>query len=203
VRTLILARHAHSASNHADVVSCRPPGRGLTVAGRREAEELGTLLAEEPVALGVASELRRTQETLDRALAGRDVPRLVLPELNEIHFGRFEGGPLAAYREWAWANTPSAECPGGGESRSSAAARFAAGLDVLLARGEEVVLAIGHALPVRYVLDAADGRFPAQRVQRVEHAVPYRLERDAVETAAATLRAWAAAPRFADAPSGA
>lgn len=201
MRTLILARHAHADSNDGDVVSCLPPGEGLTDAGRREARALGEAVARDGVELGVATELRRTQETLELALAGRGVPTLVLPELNEIHFGSFEGGALDAYREWAWAHEPDVECPGGGESRATAAARFAAGLHALLDRPEDTALVVGHSLPIRYVLDAADGSFPTQRVVHVPHAVPYRLHRDSVEAAAETLRVWAERPRFADAPS--
>lgn len=197
-----LTRHAHAASNAADVVSCLPPGEGLSELGREQALALHHALAAEPVALGVSTELLRTQQTLEIALGGRDVPTLVLPDLNEIHFGGFEGGPLTAYRAWAWASEPDAECPGGGESRASAAVRFAHGLETLLARPEPSMLVVMHALPLRYVLDASDGSFPAARIERVEHAVPYRLARDRVELAAKTLRAWAEAPTFTDTPFG-
>jgi broad specificity phosphatase PhoE len=156
-------------------------------------------LAHEPIDLGVGTRLARTQETLDLALGSRDVPRLVLPGLDEIDFGAFEGGPLAEYRAWAWTNEPDAPCPGGGESRVDAAARFAGALDTLLALTEPVVVAVSHSLPIRYVLDAADGSFPAARIAHVPHAVPHELGADAVERAAETLRAWTAAPRFADA----
>jgi broad specificity phosphatase PhoE len=197
VKTLILARHGHAGANAADTISSRPPGEGLSSLGVEEALALRETLAGEQIGLGVATELLRTQETLELALGRLDVPRLVLPQLNEIGFGRFEGGPLAAYREWAWTAEPDVECPGGGESRSTAAARYAAALETLLARPEETVLAVGHALPIRYVLDAADGRFPAARVEQVPHAEPYRLGSEAVETAADTLRVWSEAPSFA------
>jgi broad specificity phosphatase PhoE len=196
MRTLILARHGHALSNALDVVSCTPPGDGLSSRGIDEALALREALAGEAIALGVATELRRTQETLDLALADRAVPRLVLPGLNEIDFGRFEGGPLTTYREWAWSTEPDVECPGGGESRASAAARVANALATLLARAEETILAIGHSLPIRYVLDAADGRFPAPRIEHVEHAAPYRLGRESVDTAKETLRVWSESPRF-------
>lgn len=197
MRTLILARHGHAGANAADTVSCRPPGEGLSPRGVEEALALREALAGEEIGLGVATELLRTQETLELALGELDVPRLALPQLNEIGFGRFEGGPLAAYREWAWAAEPDVECPGGGESRSAAAARYASALQLLLARPEETVLAVGHALPIRYVLDASDGRLPAARIEAVGHAVPYRLGSEAVETAAETLRVWSEAPSFA------
>lgn len=165
-----------------------------------EALRLRESLADEPVELGVATRLRRTQETLELALGGRDVERLVAPELDEIGFGSFEGGPLGEYRKWAWTTGPDVVGPGGAESRAVAAERFAGALAALLERSEETILAVTHALPVRYVLDAADGMFPAARIARVPHAMPFSLGAEAVERAAETLRAWAATPRFAETP---
>ena len=150
--------------------------------------------------LGVSTRMLRTQETLRIAVEGRNVPTLVVPELDEIRFGVFEGGPLAAYRAWAWESGPDLCCPGGGESRAGVAVRFADGLSALLLRPEPTILAIGHALPLRYVIDAADGSFPAARVEPIAHATLHWLDRAQVETAIETLRAWAAAPRFADLP---
>jgi len=202
VNTLILARHAHAASNAGDTVNAVPPGGGLSVAGIEEACALGGLLASETIDLGVSSRLLRTQQTLAAALGDPVIPVVIEPLLDEIGFGSFEGGPLGLYRMWAWEHDPDAACPGMGESRASAAARFADGLSALLGRPEKTILAVSHALPLRYVLDASDGRFPAARVEHVPHAVPYRLERESVELAAETLRAWARAPRFADTPFG-
>ena len=124
----------------------------------------------------------------------------MLPALDEIGFGSFEGGLLADYRAWAWTNEADVVGPGGAESRALAAERFAGALDTLLGRPEETVLAVSHALPVRYVLDAADGHFPAAQIARVPHATPFVLDAQAVERAAETLRVWATAPRFGDAP---
>ena len=167
-----------------------------------EALALGEALASEPIELGVATRLARTQETLAVVLGDRDVPRIVMSGLDEIGFGSFDGGTLADYRTWAWTNEPDALCPGGGESRVHVAERIARALDELLARPEEVVVAVSHALPVRYILDASDGNFPAARIGAVPHATPFRLDAQAVELAAETLRAWATAPRFVDADVG-
>lgn len=200
MNTLILARHAHSVSNVEDTVNGVPPGRGLSADGSEQARALGRSLVTEPIGLGVSSRLRRTQDTLALALDGRGIPVFVEPLLDEVGFGSFEGGPLDAYRAWAWANGPSAPCPGGGETRADIAARLAAGLVALLQRPEATVLAVSHGLPVRYVLDAATGRVPVARPDHVPHATPYRLGHGEVERAAETLRHWAAAPRFADPP---
>jgi broad specificity phosphatase PhoE len=202
LRTLLLVRHAHARTNAADAISSTPPGTGLTPQGVREATALRSELAARRIDLGVATRLVRTQETLEVALDGRDVPRVVLPELDEIRFGSFEGGPLEPYRAWAWSHPPDAAGPGGGESRAEAAARYADGLEALLERPEDAVLAVSHSLAVRYVLDASDGGFPASRVTPVGHATAHELPADAVARAAKTLRAWAAAPAFADAPRG-
>ena len=202
MNTLILARHAHAASNTDDVVNAVPPGRGLSAAGIEEAHALGRALAPESIELGVSSRLLRAQETLALVLAGRGTPRVVEPLLDEIGFGSFEGSLLADYRAWAWSHEADVDCPGGGESRAAAAARLAGALEALLRRPERTVLAVSHGLPVRYVLDAADGRGPSQRLEPVPHATPYRLERASVESAVFALRSWAAAPVFANAPFG-
>jgi probable phosphoglycerate mutase len=202
VRTLILARHAYARSNAGATVNGAPPGASLAEVGIEEARTLGRLLADDTIDLGVSSRLLRTQQTLAVALEGRELPMMVEPLLDEIGFGSFEGGPLADYRAWAWSHPPDAACPGGGESRASAASRFADGLVELLGRPEETVLAVSHAVPLRYILDASDGSFPAARVEHVPHATPYRLERESVRLAAETLRAWAREPRFADTPFG-
>lgn len=193
---VVLVRHALAGSNRDGLCSYAAPGDGLTPEGREQAARLRDVLAAEPFDLGVATELRRTQETLELALDGRVVPTLIVPELNEIHFGSFDGGLLERYREWAGTEHPATSAPGGGESRASAAARFARGLRLVLARPERVALLVGHALVVRYVLDAAAGLVPAARMTPVEHAVPYRLGAREVEAAARLLEEWSAAPRF-------
>ena len=128
------------------------------------------------------------------------MPRLVLPELDEIDFGSFEGGSLPEYRAWAASHLPDEPAPGGGESRADAAARFARGLEVVLGRPERVALVVGHALFVRYVLDAAGGLVPAPLMTPVDHASPYRLGVHDVEAAVKLLTKWSRAPQFRDPP---
>jgi len=202
VNVLLLARHAQAASNVRDLVNAVPPGEGLSPEGAAEVLALAGSLSGERIDLGLSSRLRRTQETLAGALSGREVPCLVEPLLDEIGFGAFEGGPVGAYRAWAWSHGPADPCPGGGETRVAAALRVAEALDVVLRRPEATILAVSHALVVRYVLDAASGSPPGRHVAHVPHAVPFRLERAGVEQAGRMLRSWAAAPGFADTPSG-
>ena len=195
-----MARHGEAGSNVRGIVNGIPPGDGLTATGRDEARVLAAGLAATGVELGVATEFLRTQETLAVALDGRDVPQIVLPLLNEIRFGAFDGGPLPDYRRWAWSEEPDVLPPGDGESRAGVAARVADALDVLVTRPEETIFAVSHALPVRYMLDAADGRFPAARIEHVEHCAIHRLTADDARRAAETLRVWAEDAEFRDFP---
>jgi len=198
VELLLLARHAFAGSNRDRVASCAVPGEGLTPEGVEQGRRLASLLVAEEISLGVATELARTQETLSLALGVRDVPRLVVAELNEIDFGAFADGPLDEYRAWAGSHSPTESAPGGGESRAAAASRFSRGLRLLLERPENVALHVGHALALRYVIDAARGVVPTPLIAPVEHAVLFALSAAEAESAAALLDEWSRVPRFRD-----
>jgi len=195
---LILARHAESVLSARGVISGDPAAcGGLTPAGRGQAAALGERLRGERIDLAATSSFRRAQETADRALDGRAVPRLVVPELDDIRVGSFEGSPLQAYRDWAWTHGPLEPGPGGGESRAEAAGRFARGFRVLLERDEASILHVGHSLPLRYLLNAAAGDDPRARSELVDHAAAEILDAQVVETAVARLERWCASPAFA------
>jgi broad specificity phosphatase PhoE len=195
---LIVARHAESETGALGLASGEAAGcGGLTVRGREQALALGRALAGEPLELAAVTAFRRAQETAELALAGREVPLLVVPELGDIRVGSYERRPVARYLEWAWATGPEEQAPGGGESRVAAAARFARGYRVLLARPEALILLVAHGLPLRYLLDAAEGRDPGLRAAQVPHAEPVSLAAGAVAAAVERLERWCAAPVFA------
>lgn len=196
MEVMLLARHGFAGSNRDRVASCAIPGEGLTPDGIAQGRSLAALLDDDEISLGVATELARTQETLELALGAREVPRLVVGDLNEIDFGSYADGPLDEYRAWAASQSPAERAPGGGESRAVAAARFARGLRRLLDRPEPVVLHVGHALALRYTVDAAQGLVPAPLMAPVEHATPFRLSASLVASAAALLEGWSRSPRF-------
>ena len=195
---LLLVRHGFAGSNRDDVASSTIPGEGLTPEGVEQARALARELAAKDIDVAMTSRLARTQETLSLALDGREIPVVIAEELDEIHFGSFDGGPLDTYRAWAASHPPDEPPPGGGESRSQAASRFARGLRLVLSRPEAIVLVVGHALAIRYLIDAAEGRVPAARMAPIEHAFPYRLDRDDAERAALFLEEWSVTPRFRD-----
>jgi broad specificity phosphatase PhoE len=185
----ILVRHAESETNAAGTIGGDPP---LTEAGRGQARALAARLP--AIDLAATSGLRRAVETAE--LAAPDAPRLVVAELGEIRFGRYEGGTIDAYREWAWAAGPEEACPGDGESRLAAVGRYVRGWRTLLARPEPTVLVVAHGLVVRYVLDALAGKGPVQRADGVPSAEPFRVEAAELERAVDRLDAWTEAPRW-------
>ncbi len=189
---LLLSRHAESESGALGAINgdLRFPSR-LTEAGRGQARALGRSLAGEELDLCVTSEFPRTVETADLALEGRGVPRLVLPDLNEIGFGAFEGGPLADYRIWALAHGSGQEGPGGAESRLGAARRFAQGFRTVTARDQRVVLVVTHALAIRYLLSG-----PAALVQSVPLAEAHLLSHGEAVALLERLEAWTEAPTW-------
>jgi broad specificity phosphatase PhoE len=196
VRTLIVARHGESEYSLKQLVNGVPGvSCPLTPAGREQARALGEALAAEEIDLCAVTEFERVRETAEVALADRDVPFVVVPELNDPRYGRFEGGSLDTYRQWVWERGPL-EAPEGGEHRAEIAARYAAGFRVLLARPEGTILLVAHSLPIRYVLDAGLGLSPRARVALVEYARPARLDRKQVEQAVEVLEEWAGAPSF-------
>lgn len=193
----LLVRHGESvfsarglATSQVDV-SCP-----LTERGVAQGLALAKEIAGEDIDLCVTSELERTHQTADIALADRPVPRIVLPELNEPLYGSYEGGPLDAYLEWAFANDSAAEPPGGGERRQALVARYAAGFRSIVERPERTALVVTHSLPIAYVLMALAGQDPAPRVPLVEYAEIHIVSAPELDRAVARLEAWCAAPTW-------
>jgi broad specificity phosphatase PhoE len=197
MESVILARHGESVFSARQLVNGDVAVAGpLTERGGEEARELGRAIASDRIDVCVTSEFERTRQTADLALEGRDVPRAVVPELNDPRYGRFEGGGLEGYRTWASAATSREEVPGGGESRWNILDRYVRGFRQVLARSEQHILVVIHSLPIAYVLRAKDGDPPARRVPLVLHAHPYRLTRDELDSAVTLLEDWCAAPTW-------
>jgi broad specificity phosphatase PhoE len=155
---IILARHGETDGNVQRIVNGDPSvGVQLTPAGRDQARELGRRLAATAIDLCVVTEFGRTVETADLALAGRAIPRIVEPRLNDPRLGALEGASLDEVRRWFTANGATV-APQGGESRVEAIRRYRDGFSALLERPEATILVVAHALPVTVALLAAEGR---------------------------------------------
>jgi broad specificity phosphatase PhoE len=101
LRLFVFARHAESAANAANVLNTNPSQPvALTARGRTQARALGAQLANLHVDLAVGTRLLRTQQTIDLALDGRQVPTLIEPGFDEIRAGDLEGARIDAYLSW-------------------------------------------------------------------------------------------------------
>jgi broad specificity phosphatase PhoE len=196
VRLALLTRHAESEFSVRGLTNGDPEIEvALTENGREQARRLGESLAATEIDLCIVSEFQRVQETADVALAGRNVPRLVLPELNDIRFGEFEGRLLADYRGWARAHGPEDEVPGG-ESRAESVRRYVSAFRETAARPEPTILVVAHSLPIRYVLNAAAGGLPKPAMQQVPYAEAFPLNESELTQAVERLEQWLLAPAW-------
>jgi broad specificity phosphatase PhoE len=193
VERVILVRHGEADHN--------PPGRvngdparpvHLTERGRSDAAALGRDLADEEIDLCVVTEFARTHETADAALAGRSIPRLVVPELNDPRFGDLEWHPVEEIRSHIAEHGPTARLPGGGEARVETIRRYCDGFELVEARPERTVLVVAHGLPVTVVWMAARGERVPMSLQGVAdgYAQALRLDGGQLRIGIERMRDW-------------
>jgi broad specificity phosphatase PhoE len=146
------------------------PG-GLTARGEEQARRLGDALRERRIDLCVTTAFERAIHTADIALAGRDIPRLVMTELDDPPNGVFELRPGEELRAWRSENGPDVVIPGTETTEREGVERMRTGFFVLAARPEGTILAVLHGWFVTWVLTSA-GVDPADAL---EQAIPYEL----------------------------
>lgn len=194
----LFVRHGESEFSARALVNGEPSvACPLTSLGRQQAQQLGERLAGEPIGLCVVTEFERTTETADLVLAEREIPRLVIPELNDPFYGAFEGGPLANYRKWAATHGPEDEPPGGGETRLAIASRYVRGFRIVFVRPETSVLVVCHSLPIAFAVAAADGRSPRAKMPLITPAEPHVLYADQLAHGIERLEDWIRDPVYA------
>jgi broad specificity phosphatase PhoE len=154
-RLFVFARHAESEANIANALSSDPARPvALTEYGRQQARELGAQLTNLGVDLAVATRFLRTQQTIEIALRGRQVPILIEPGFDEVDAGEFDGAPIDTY--WSWKDGhASHETFPAGESEDDALRRYADALQRLLERTEPVTLVVTHEHALRSIATAA------------------------------------------------
>ena len=91
--TLTLIRHAESEANAADIASTTVPGPGLTPLGQEQADKLANKVAGDHDGV-FASQMLRTQQTAAPTARAMGKQVTILPGLNEIPAGWFEGIPM-------------------------------------------------------------------------------------------------------------
>jgi broad specificity phosphatase PhoE len=190
VRLYVVARHAHSTLNVERRINGDPSVEvPLTETGHEEARQLGIQVANLVLDLCVHTQFGRTRETAAIALAGRHVPMVVEPLLDDIDVGELEGQSIDDYRAWKRAHSRSDPFPGG-ESLDDAALRYARGFRAVLGLPAERVLVVCHEIPLRYALNAAGGSDELDGpVHELRNATPYLFDEAALERAADQIEA--------------
>lgn len=189
LETLALVRHGRTTYNAERRLSGDPavPVR-LDPVGRRQVEALRGRIGGRPIDLGVHTRFVRTVETLDMLLAGREVPRLECPLLDDVRLGRFEGATVEEYRDWRDGRGDDAR-PEGGESRVDALRRYAEGFTLLAAADAREVLVVTHDIPIRFLANALAGDDPLTgRVRAVANASLLLVGRADLEAAVGAMR---------------
>ena len=184
MRLFVISRHGESTLNYEHRVNGDPsvPVK-LTEQGQKEATLLGKQLAHTPIELCVHTRFSRTVETAEIALAGRDVPFMEEPLLDDIKIGELEGKTLDDYRDWKREHTRADAFPGG-ESLDDAARRYAEAYRRVLARPESSILVVTHEIPLRYAINAADGSDDLDGpTHQLANATPYLFDEAALERA--------------------
>jgi broad specificity phosphatase PhoE len=189
VRLAILVRHGQSELNVSRHVNGDPAVPvALTEQGRAESEALGTQLAGVALDLCVHTRFRRSRQTAEIALAGRDVPFEVEPLLDDIRLGDLEGRTIDEYRAWKREHVRADPFPGG-ESLDDAARRYVTAYERLLARAEETILVVCHEIPVRYAVNAAAGSNELDGpAHEIRNAVPHLFDEDGLRRAVERIR---------------
>ena len=190
MRLFVIARHAESVLNLERRINGDPSvAVPLTEDGLAESRQLGIQVANVPLELCVHTRFGRTLDTARAALAGREMPFVVEPLLDDIDVGELEGRSIEDYRAWKRRHTRSDPFPGG-ESLDDAARRYADGFRRLLARDEQRILVVCHEIPLRYALNAAGGSDDLDGpVHALRNATPYLFDEPALARAADQIEA--------------
>jgi len=193
VRRLILARHGESQYNVKGLINADPTtcDSTLTETGRDQARMLGLRLADEPIDLCVTSQIQRAVETAEIALGNRGITRLEVALLNDPPAGVFEGRPVEEFARWMSENGPNVPVPGTATSLRDSTRRFLEAARFLLARPEDVVLAVAHGPAIRWLLQAASGDSTTLDYLNplIEYAEPIEIQIDALRSSLAHLEA--------------
>ncbi|MGW0651785.1 histidine phosphatase family protein [Streptomyces umbrinus] len=131
------------------------------------------------VTSSVTSRFSRTRESAGIVLAGQLAPGAsrVDRRLDEVDYGRFEGGDWMAYGAWLTAAGPDAVPPGGHETWRECVLRMLAGLqDCLLLPGPRLVVAHGLLSSVVRALVAHDSLAASTALPEAPYLEPVVLD---------------------------
>ncbi|WP_235677075.1 histidine phosphatase family protein [Mycolicibacterium porcinum] len=144
-------RHGQSAGNTSGNIDTSTPGPSLTPLGREQAEAVVDKLGDNNYDAIYASQMIRTQQTAEPMSAYLGLPIQVLPGLQEIEAGDYEGTPesgalggyLKAPIAWAFAGQLGERIPGSIDGNEFAA-RVDGALKTMYDNGDRNVIVFSH-----------------------------------------------------------
>jgi broad specificity phosphatase PhoE len=174
--TLTLVRHAESEANAANIASSTVPGPPLTAAGQEQAAALASRLSGNRYDGVYASQMARSQQSaapLAKAL-GEQVT--ILPGLNEIAAGWFEGIPVSETSDTlllgpeAWLKGDRRFGIPGSENGNQFNGAFTAAVQKIYESGNDkpVAFSSGLAMMIWTLLNARNGKTSLLR----DHPLP-------------------------------
>lgn len=144
-------RHGQSAGNTSGNIDTSTPGPSLTPLGREQAQAVADRLGDNNYDAIYASQMIRTQQTAEPMSAYLGLPIQVLPGLQEIEAGDYEGTPesgaldgyLKAPIAWAFAGQLGARIPGSVDGNEFDA-RVDGALKTMYDKGDRNVVVFSH-----------------------------------------------------------
>ncbi|WP_286174857.1 histidine phosphatase family protein [Mycobacterium sp. DL99] len=144
-------RHGQSAGNTSGNIDTSTPGPSLTPLGREQARAVADKLGDNNYDAIYASQMIRTQQTAEPMSAYLGLPIQVLPGLQEIEAGDYEGTPesgalggyLKAPIAWAFAGQLGARIPGSIDGNEFDA-RVDGALKTMYDKGDRNVVVFSH-----------------------------------------------------------
>lgn len=146
---LVLVRHGETDWNVAEIFRGRLDVE-LNETGRRQAEQLGQYLADREITSIFSSPLKRATETAEIVARKHHLKVEVAPELNDYHFGEWQGLSHQQVREkypelfGEWLKNPQLVTVPGGESLGDVRKRVLGLVDKVVSRGEGTCLLVSH-----------------------------------------------------------
>jgi probable phosphoglycerate mutase len=166
---IVLLRHAHSTANLKGILAGRDNKIGLSPRGKREAEDLVTVLSAYTFDAIYTSPLKRCLETIAPYLKASGKSSIVEENIVEMEYGEWSGKPLvklARLKLWASIQSrPSTVRFPGGESFSEMSLRANQAI-IDRSAGAERILVVSHGDVIKSVVAFHLG-LPLDSFQRI------------------------------------
>ncbi len=163
-KKIYFIRHGETEYNRLNIVQGRGVDSDLNALGRWQAAAFHHIYRDIPFEAVFTSTLQRTHQTVAGFIGLAGLPFITLPDLDEMHWGWFEGRPASpelrgmfqkVTMEWSAGNYDYAFADG--ENATQLAERISRALAYLGSRPEKTLLVCSHGRALRCLLCLAKG----------------------------------------------